>query len=95
MHRKSILLGHVVVHNTEDTLFHFAGIRTAKNDLLLGCEVNVNRVLAVDVFEGRVRAELTSVEDSEVGTILEILLNLFLGSTLQHLLHKEGVVGTS
>jgi len=95
MHREGVLLGHVVVHNTEDTFLHLTGVGASKNDLLLGGEVHVDGVLALDIVQGGIRAELTSVEDGEVGAGLEVFVDLLLGCAFEHLLHEKSVVGAS
>jgi hypothetical protein len=94
VHRECVPLGHVVVHNTKDTFLHFTGVGAAKDDLLLGGEVDVDGVLTLDVFKVSISAELSSVEDSEVGASLKVFLDLLLGCALQHLFHEKGVVGT-
>lgn len=94
MHGEAVPLGHVVVHNAEDTLLHLASVGGAKNDLLLGGEVHIHSVLALDVGQLSVGAEFTRVEDGEVGPCLEIFLDFLLGRALKHLLHKQSVVGS-
>jgi len=95
MHAKVVDLGHVVVHNTKDTLLHFAGVGGAENDLFLRGEVDVHGVLACNIGDLRVRAELTSVHDGEVGAGLIVSLDPLLGSSDKHLLHEEGMVRLS
>ena len=94
VHAEGFPLGHVVVHHTKDTLFHFSCVAGSKDDLLLRSEVDVDGVFALDVGELVVGAELTGVDDSEVGAILEVLLDLLVRRANQHLLHEKGVVGS-
>ena len=95
MHTKGFLLGHVVVHNAEDTFFHLAGVGAAQYYLLLRCEVNIYSVLAPNVFNLVVGAELASVNNCEIGAGLEVLFDLLVGSSDQHLFHEQRMVGSS
>jgi hypothetical protein len=63
--------------------------------LLLGGEVDVDGVLTLDVIKVSISAELSSVEDREVGTSFKVFLDLLLGGALQHLFHEESVVRAS
>lgn len=60
--------------------------------MLLACEVDVDSVLAANIGNLIVRAKLTSVDDSEVWASCEVLLDLLLWSSLQHLFHEQSVV---
>lgn len=95
MHRQGVLLRHVVVHHSKDTLLHFTSIRASQNDLFFCCEVHVDSVLALDVLQLRVSHELACVEDCEVRSRCKIFFDLLLRCSLKHLLHEKRVVGTS
>ena len=96
MHAKSTALGHVVVHDAEDTLLHLASVRGAQDNELLGREVDGYGSLVADVLDLRVGDELARVHDCEVGAaVREVLLDRLEFATDQHLLHEEGVVGSA
>lgn len=92
MHRESGTLRHVVVHDTEDALLHLSGVGAAQDNLFLGCEVHIDCVLASDIRDLVIGAELARIKDCEVGAIGEVLLNLILRSPLKHILHEQSVV---
>jgi len=94
MHAKGALLGHVEVHDTEDTLLHLTSIRGTKNNELLLSEIDGDRGLVTDILDSLVGDELTSVHDGEIGTASsEVLLDRLEVTANEHLLHEEGVVG--
>jgi len=94
MHAKGALLGHVEVHDTEDTLLHLTSIRGAKNNELLLSEIDGDRGLVTDILDSLVGDELTSVHDGKIGTASsEVLLDRLEVTANEHLLHEEGVVG--
>ena len=55
-------------------------------------EVNVDRVLAVNVVDLGIRAEFTCVDNGKVGTACEVFFNLFLRRTLKHIFHEQSVI---
>ena len=96
MHAESAALGHVVVHDAEDTLLHLTSVRCAQDNELLGREVDGYGSLVADVFDLGVGNELARVHDREIGTaVREVLLDRLEIATDQHLLHEEGVVGSA
>mmetsp|Transcript_12918 Transcript_12918/g.16588 ORF Transcript_12918/g.16588 Transcript_12918/m.16588 type:complete len:231 (-) Transcript_12918:274-966(-) len=96
MHAKGATLGHVVVHDAEDTFLHLTGVGGAEDDQLLGGEVDGDRGLVANIGETGVSDELTGVHDGEVGAASrEVLLDSLELVSNQHLLHEKGVVRAS
>ena len=92
MHRQRILLGHVVVHNSENAFLHLSCVRAAQDDLFLGGEVHVDSVLALDVGQLRVGYKFAGIQDSEISACGKVLFDLILRRSLKHLLHEQRVV---
>ena len=94
MHAESAALGHVVVHDAEDTLLHLTGVRCAQDNELFGREVDGDGSLVANIWKSRVGDELARVHDSEVrAAVREVLLDRLEFAADQHLFHEEGVIG--
>ena len=80
------------MHDTKDTFFHFTGVGATEDHLFASGEVNVDRVLAVNVVDLGIRAEFTCVDNGKVGAACEVFFNLFLRRTLKHIFHEQSVI---
>ena len=89
------LLGHEVIHNGEDSLFHLAGILSSKNDHFSLLKIEGNTSIAVNIWDVLVCMELASVENVVISSIGEVLLEFFFSGFNEHVGHEKGMVGTS
>lgn len=87
------LLGHEVVHDGEDSLLHLTCVLRSQDDHLALLEVQRHCSIVDHVGDVPVSAELSSIEDVVVCSILEVSVQLLLGGLDEHVRHEEGVVG--
>lgn len=92
MKRKMTFLGHEVVHDCEDTFFHFSSILSSQNDHLSLVEVKRDSSIVDDIRDELVGTELTSIEDVIVSSISEIFLELLGSGSDKHVSHEESVI---
>ena len=94
MEGENSLLGHFVVHNTEDTLLHFTSVLGTQDDNLVVLEVNLDTGFSGQILDREGSLELTSIENVEVDFLIiaEILSKLLRGRSDKHVLHEESVI---
>lgn len=91
MQREHAALGHEVVHDCKDALFHFPSILRAEDDHLHAAEADVHAAAARHVRGVAVAGEGAGIEDGKVG-LAKVVELLFSGS-YQHVVHEQRVVG--
>ena len=90
--REDTRLGHEVVHNGEDALFHLASVLCSENDHLSTAKVDGDRGGGGHAGGITIGREGTRIKNGKVG--FTIVLELFVRGTDQHIAHEETVVGS-
>ena len=92
MHRQHALFGHQVIHDREDTLFHFTGVLGAQDHELTAFETEAHAGRRREPFRIGVGRELAPIKD-DVIRFAEI--SQFVGGRPdQHVVHEQGVIWT-
>ena len=86
---------HKVVHDGEDTFFHFSGVLSTEDNHLSLVEVERNCSIIDYVRDELVGSELTCVENVVVSSVGKVPLQLFGCRSDKHIGHEESVIGTS
>lgn len=92
MERKMAFLWHEVIHDGENSFFHFASILGSKNDHFSLLEIQCNTSIAINIGNVFVGMELSSVEDIIVGAICEVSFQLLCSWFNQHVIHEKGMI---
>jgi len=82
-----------VVHDGKDTLLHFPSVLCTENDHLHTLEVDFDGGGRAHALRESVGGELAGVVDDEVR--FAEFQEFRLGGTDQHVVHEQGVIGTS
>ena len=91
MHRKDPLLGHQVVHDGEDALFHFAGILSPQDDDFTGFEVEAHVRVRGNILDAGIGRNASGVEDDKIG--LAERSQFVRAGPDKHVVHEQRVIG--
>ena len=81
------------MHDGENTLFHLAGILSTKNNHLHPLEIDLDTCRRAHTLGEAISRELASIVDDEIGDAE--IGKLLSGRTYEHIVHEQGMVGTS
>ena len=80
------------MHDTEDTLLHLTSVLGPKDSELLLLEVHCDGSLTCHILCLGVSREFAGIKDGEVDSLCEVLCQLLMRSTDEHLLHEESMI---
>ena len=92
VHGQDPFQGHQVIHHREDPLLHFTGVLGAKDYNFLSLQVYIHRGFGSHLGSVGIRWESPGIHDHVIRS--PKIRELFGRWHDQHILHKEGVIGT-
>lgn len=92
MHGKMALFGHEVVHDGEDTLFHFSSILCSQNNEFSRGKVESNTSFDPNIWNEFVCREFTCIKNVVVSAVGKVFIEFLGGGPDEHVGHEQGMV---